>query len=150
MAKDIEIYVQGNDFIPRMSLANIAKLFAMLGAIDETDLDLNTVVKIMQGVEDESTEELLKGLNEVMNEANESTEVDYCQLKHCGTIYYIKRTRNGDDCSHNMFKVPREYFDDQLLFLKEMIDDHGSINYFKTMERLKYGKHYSSSLKTLT
>ena len=132
-----------------MSLANTAKMFAMLGAIDETELDLGTVVKIMQGTEDESTEELLDHLNEVMNEANESTEVEYCQLKHCGNIYYIKRDKHGDNCSHNMYQVPREYFDDQLLFLKEMVDDHGSINYFKIMGRLKQSKHYSRSLKKL-
>ena len=120
-----------------MSLANTAKMFAMLGAIDETELDLGTVVKIMQGTEDESTIELLNHLNKVMDEANESTEVDYCQMKLCGKIYYMRGIEDENEYFHKMFLVPREFFDDKLLFLKEMVDDHGSISYFKIMKNLK-------------
>ena len=140
LTSDIESYVQGDDCIPRFSLGNTAELFAMIGAVDSTDLNFLTTIRILKGEQDAKTIELLKKLNKNMREARNAVKMQkYCQLQLSGRVFYITDSDYGTpEFYPRIFEVTRKFIDDAFLVLDRMIDDHFGSAYKDAFDRIKY------------
>ena len=140
LTSDIESYVQGDDCIPRFSLGNTAELFAMIGAVDSTDLNFLTTIRILKGEQDAKTIELLKKLNKNMREARNAAKMQkYCQLQLSGRVFYITDSDYGTpEFYPRIFEVTRKFIDDAFLVLDRMIDDHFGSAYKDAFDRIKY------------
>ena len=140
LTSDIESYVQGDDCVPRFSLGNTAELFAMIGAVDSTDLNFLTTIRILKGEQDAETIELLKKLNKNMREARNAVKMQkYCQLQLSGRVFYITESDYGTPQFHpRIFEVTRKFIDDAFLVLDRMIDDHFGSAYKDVFDRIKY------------
>ena len=140
LTSDIESYVQGDDCVPRFSLGNTAELFAMIGAVDSTDLNFLTTIRILKGEQDAQTIELLKELNKNMREARNAAKMQkYCQLQLSGRVFYITESDYGTpQFRPRIFEVTRKFIDDAFLVLDRMIDDHFGSAYKDVFDRIKY------------
>ena len=140
LTSDIESYVQGDDCVPRFSLGNTAELFAMIGAVDSTDLNFLTTIRILKGEQDAKTIELLKKLNKNMREARNAAKMQkYCQLQLSGRVFYITDSDYGTpEFYPRIFEVTRKFIDDAFLVLDRMIDDHFGSAYKDVFDRIKY------------
>ena len=140
LTSDIESYVQGDDCVPRFSLGNTAELFAMIGAVDSTDLNFLTTIRILKGEQDAKTIELLKKLNKNMREARNAVKMQkYCQLQLSGRVFYITDSDYGTpEFYPRIFEVTRKFIDDAFLVLDRMIDDHLGHAYKDVFDRIKY------------
>ena len=140
LTSDIESYVQGDDCVPRFSLGNTAELFAMIEAVDTTNLNILSTIKILKGEQDAKTIELLRKLNRKMREArNEAKMEKYCQLQLSGRVFYITESDYGTHEFHpRVFEVTREFIDEAFLILDRMIDDHKGKAYKDVFDRIKY------------
>ena len=140
LTSDIESYVQGDDCVPRFSLGNTAELFAMIGAVDSTDLNFLTTIRILKGEQDAKTIELLKKLNKNMREARNAVKMQkYCQLQLSGRVFYITDSDYGTpEFYPRIFEVTRKFIDDAFLVLDRMIDDHFGSAYKDVFDRIKY------------
>ena len=140
LTSDIESYVQGDDCVPRFSLGNTAELFAMIGAVDSTDLNFLTTIRILKGEQDAKTIELLKKLNKNMREARNAVKMQkYCQLQLSGRVFYITDSDYGTpEFYPRIFEVTRKFIDDAFLVLDRMIDDHFGSAYKDAFDRIKY------------
>ena len=140
LTSDIESYVQGDDCVPRFSLGNTAELFAMIGAVDSTNLNVLSTIKILKGEQDAKTIKLLKKLNENMRLARNGAKMQkYCQLQLSGRVFYITESDYGTPEFHpRVFEVTREFIDDAFLILDRMIEDHKGPAYKDAFDRIKY------------
>ena len=140
LTSDIESYVQGDDCVPRFSLGNTAELFAMIGAVDSTNLNVLSTIKILKGEQDAKTIELLKKLNKNMREARNAVKMQkYCQLQLSGRVFYITDSDYGTpEFYPRIFEVTRKFIDDAFLVLDRMIDDHFGSAYKDVFDRIKY------------
>ena len=71
----IKIFINQNDFVPRLSLANLAKLIAMARAIDaelsNMSLKIKDYLKILTVVDDEKVNEIISNLSVVTSKVNQ-------------------------------------------------------------------------------
>merc|ERR1712170_10323 len=65
--ENINIFVNGNDCVPRLSLANMAKLLAMLRAFDKVELNVQDYLKILAGIEDSEVTEKLEEFSQILD-----------------------------------------------------------------------------------
>ena len=72
---DIKIFINQNDCVPRLSLANMAKLIAMARAIDDElsnmSLEIKDYLKILAVVDEEKVNEIIKKLSAVTSKVNQ-------------------------------------------------------------------------------
>ena len=72
---DIKIFINQNDCVPRLSLANMAKLIAMARAIDgelsSMSLEIKDYLKILAVVDDEKVNEIINKLSAVTSKVNQ-------------------------------------------------------------------------------
>ena len=140
LTSDIESYIQGADCVPRFTLANTAEIFAMLCAIDATDLSWDATIKILRGKQDQKTLKLLQTLIQNMERARREVEEknEFVQLKLSGQIFYIgKSDFESHEFVHRMFKVSSDFIDDAFLLMEKMIADHTTDLYKKALNELK-------------
>ena len=129
LTKVINTYVNEKDCVPRFSLANTAKLCAMICAADATKISFTTRKNICLDIKDDDTEEALELLNKNMEEAKDQIKDKYCHFQLVGDIHHITK--------ENIFKVKSCDIDDVFLIVKHMLDHHGSKSYRDSFNKLR-------------
>ena len=83
----INIFINQNDCVPRLSLANLAKLIAMARAIDgelsSMSLEIKDYLKILAVVDDEKVNEIINKLSAVTSKVNQD---QFPNLDHVGML----------------------------------------------------------------
>jgi hypothetical protein len=124
----IKIYINGNDVVPRLSLANMAKLMAMLRSIDQVPMTVQDHLKILAGLEEP---EVLENLSKIQAALDNVVQDQFPALDHPGTIFYLKRDleQQADPGSEGkpIFRIcqtPSKFFSESLLLFENMVLDH--------------------------
>ena len=112
----------------------------MVEVIDDFDLGVPNIFKILNGDRDETTVGLLETLNQKMEEARQCARLkQYYQLKLSGTVFYVIESDYGTSEFHpRMYKVPNQVIDDTFMVLEKMIDNHLGHAYKNAFDNLKY------------
>ena len=129
--KNIQIFVNGNDCVPRLTLANMAQVIAMIRAIDDSELDTKDYLKILAGIEDEDVKTKLDNL---VNQITNVKQNEFPNLDHPGSIYYLKNNAEGT----TMFKTSGQYFSKSLLLFDGMVLDHLQPYYEAAFANVKF------------
>ena len=115
----INIFINGNDIVPRLSLANLAKLLAMCRAVDQIDLKIQDHLKILAGLRDP---EILEDLETLANAVARVKQDQFPSLEHPGKIFYLKRL--GNSKTFKLLTEPGSFFSTNLLLFENMVLDH--------------------------
>ena len=116
--ENINIFVNGNDCVPRLSLANMAKLLATLRAIDKISLSVQDTLKILAGLEESEVNANLNQLAEIISKVEQK---QFPQLQHPGKVFYLRRINSKE---FGVFSTPGEFFSSSLLLFENMALDH--------------------------
>jgi hypothetical protein len=94
----IDIYIFGQDCIPRVSLASAARLLAALRAVDKLDLSPKQTLSVLAADSDEKSldEETQKNLASVSDAVAEAPQERFPFLDHPGKVHYLY-PRKGDE-----------------------------------------------------
>ena len=117
-SQNIDIFINGNDCVPRLTLANMAKLMSMLRAVDQVPLSVQDHLKIIAGVDDPEVSKNLEKLSQALSQADQD---QFPKLEHPGKIFYLHKE------APKKFKIltsPGKYFSENLLFFENMVLDH--------------------------
>ena len=129
--KNIHIFINGNDCVPRLTLANMALVIAMIRAIDDSELDAKDYLKILAGIEDEDVKTKLENLVTLITDVEQN---EFPNLDHPGSIYYLKSNAEGT----TMFKTSGQYFSKSLLLFDGMVLDHLQPYYEAAFANVKF------------
>ena len=113
----------------------------MLTAIDQTNLNIESAIKILRGIQDDSTIRTLTKLNKNMDKAllDQDLVGDHVQLELQGKIYYIcESDYQSREFRHRLFQVSNDFIDQTFLVLDNMINDHMGPQYKNAFKKLKY------------
>jgi len=116
--QNINIFVNGNDCVPRLSLANMAKLLATLRAIDKINLSVQDTLKILAGL---GESEVNANLNQLAETISKVEQKQFPQLQHPGKVFYLRRV---DSKNFRIFSTPEDFFSSSLLLFENMALDH--------------------------
>ena len=116
--ENINIFVNGNDCVPRLSLANMAKLLATLRAIDKISISVQDTLKILAGREES---EVNANLNQLAETISKVEQKQFPQLQHPGKVFYLRRINSKE---FGVFSTPGEFFSSSLLLFENMALDH--------------------------
>ena len=117
--QNINIFINGNDCVPRLSLANMAKLLATLRAFDQISISIQDTLKILAGLEDNT--EVEANLDKLAIAITNVEQDQFPKLEHLGNIFYMRKV---DSNIFKVFSTPGEFFTDSLLLLENMALDH--------------------------
>ena len=147
--KNIIIFVNGNDCVPRLSLANCAWLLAALRGID--NLKLTTYDQLSIIVQKSTTKELpilrpTNVVNDLLKQcqtAIANIDVQYQEkFKYLGHpshfVYYLSPTYDKDIkiLSVSLVRKKAKYFSHLLLMFSKMIADHFQWNYEESLNKV--------------
>ena len=119
----IDIFINENDCVPRLSLANIAKLLAIMEAIDDIELPLKDQIMIYGGFKD--TPYLLEDFKELVKIVTETEQDQFPRLEIPGRVFHFCRSKNKLHPSRfRLYTNSQDFFSDSLLLLKRMILNH--------------------------
>ena len=158
----IDIYINGQDCVPRMSLATLTKVISMARAVDAIEMtaleQVQMIIGTLAGV-DETTPGIKENLAKVQRVISEIDQDRFPFLEHPGKIPFLfpshGKERPFGQCSpgYELFSVAgksrKEYslateesptFSRQLLLLDRMVLDHLEQYYRKAMDRTVIGK----------
>ena len=114
----INIYINGNDCVPRLSLANMAKLLATLREIDKESISIQDTLKILAGLNEP---EVLNNLDRLAETISKVDQKQFAKLEHPGQVFYLRKV---DSKNFKIFSIPGEYFSSSLLLFENMALDH--------------------------
>lgn len=115
----IDIFTYGNDFIPRLSLATMAKLMSSLQYMDQVPLGLSQALTLIMGWE---SSERASARIEILSQVLEKVDQDaFAPLEHPGQMFHLRQVQPN---KVKMFLVPRQYFTHSLFILDSMVTDH--------------------------
>lgn len=114
----INIYINGNDCVPRLSLANMAKLLATLREIDKESISIQDTLKILAGL---NKPEVLNNLDKLAETISKVDQKQFAKLEHPGQVFYFRKV---DPKNFKVFSTPGEYFSSSLLLFENMALDH--------------------------
>ena len=114
----INIYINGNDCVPRLSLANMAKLLATLREIDKESISIPDTLKILAGLNEP---EVLNKLDKLAETISKVDQKQFAKLEHPGQVFYLRKV---DSKNFKVFSTPGEYFSSSLLLFENMALDH--------------------------
>ena len=127
----INIYINGNDCVPRLSLANMAKLLATLREIDKESISIQDTLKIFAGL---SEPEVLNNLDRLAETISKVDQKQFAKLEHPGQIFYLRKV---DPKNFKVFSTPGEYFSSSLLLFENMALDHLQPYYEEAFDNVK-------------
>jgi len=128
---NIDIFINGNDVVPRLSLANMAKLLAMLRALDKVDLNIQEYLKILAGIEEPEVTENLETFSQILDGVEQDK---FPNMQHHGRIFYLRRLQEGH---FKIYDTPGNFFSDSLLLFENMISDHLQPYYEEAFSKVK-------------
>lgn len=121
---DIKIFINQNDCVPRLSLANMAKLIAMARAIDDElsnmSLEIKDYLKILAVVDEEKVNDIIKKLSAVTSKVNQD---QFPTLDHIGQVYYLTKPKH-ELGKFQIMNPPGQFFSRSLLLFDNMILHH--------------------------
>lgn len=133
MKDKIEIYINGKDCVPRLSLANLTKLMAMCRAVDQVPMTVQDQVKILAGIDGPEVRANLDKLSDALDKVNQDR---FPNLDHHGHIFYMRRKgQNIDD--FGLFKAPGTFFTDSIQLFDNMVADHMQPYYEEAFAKVK-------------
>lgn len=164
--KKIIIFVNGNDCVPRLSLANCAWLLSALRAIDNLNLSVYEQLSII--VQKGTAKELpiIQPSNIVNNNLQKVTtairgidgqyQERFKYLNHPSAyVYYLESSGKGSPRTNSPVLLVRrkaKYFSHLLLVFSKMIADHLQWNYDAALDKVTYeyedGDDQDGSIKT--
>ena len=128
--ENIDIFINGNDCVPRLSLANMAKLLAMLRAFDKVELNVQDYLKILAGIEDSEVTEKLEEFSQILDGVDQD---QFPNMQHHGKIFYFKR-----EADHfKIYDTPGNFFSESLLLFENMVLDHLQPYYEEAFSKAK-------------
>ena len=123
IAGAIDIFVNNVDCVPRLSLASVARLLAMVRAVDELGLSVGEQLKLL--AEREETENLMESVKTAVIEAKQD---QFPSLEHPGTVFHIMKSSEEDSDKdgekHLIYLSKSRIFTESILLLENMIADH--------------------------
>ena len=128
---NIDIFINGNDVVPRLSLANMAKLLAMLRAFDKVDLNIQDYLKILAGIEEPEVTDNLEKFSQILDGVEQDK---FPNMQHHGRIFYLRRLQEGH---FKIYDTPGNFFSDSLLLFENMISDHLQPYYEEAFSKVK-------------
>ena len=152
--QNVMIFVNGNDCVPRLSLANCAWLLAALRAVDNlnlTALDILSIIfqkltdkelPVMQStnIVNANLQKVLMALSGIDGQYQEK----FKYLSHPSSyVYYLSPTygkdNKGTKClSVSLIRKKAKHFSHLLLMFSKMIDDHFQWNYDNALNKISY------------
>ncbi len=135
----IHIYINSNDCVPRLSLANMASLMAKLRAIDNLPMGVQEHFQIFAGLDDPKVKENLESIVRVTEKVSQD---HFASLEHPGQIYYLKR-ESSSQSQEKLFKLcttPSAFFSGSLLLFENMVLDHLQPYYEEAFANVKIFK----------
>ena len=120
MKNHIKNFVNRNDIVPRLSLANMAKIVAMARAIDEIELNALDYAKIIAGIDDPEVNSNLEKLSNIVSKVKQD---QFPYLEHPGNVYYFQQSKS-DPQKFQVSNPTGKYFSESLLFFDNMVLDH--------------------------
>ncbi|XP_059086966.1 uncharacterized protein LOC131883499 isoform X2 [Tigriopus californicus] len=138
MKDAINIYINNQDCVPRMCLGSIAKLLAMVRAVDKLNIEKRDQFKVFIGYDDDETKQNFARIQSVIQEIKQDR---FPFLEHPGIINYLYKLKpvegEGDDLSDKMCVVNQDSasFTRELIILERMILDHLKPYYIKAFDK---------------
>ena len=122
LIQNIDIFINNDDIIPRISLASIVKMFKMLRAIDSLDLSNYEVFQLI--FQPTYTEDTSSNMEKVRNAIDNIQLEDIHLLHHPGRIHYFHR-KKIDECLEYFISEQQSFsFSNDILILDQMVFDH--------------------------
>ena len=121
----IQIYVNKNDLVPRLSLASVAKLLATVTEVDSLGLSLAEQLAVLRDRDTSEVRRNLRTLREIIRTDGQSSP-DFPE--HPGTVYHIRRSKT-DEKKHLVFRSKSKAFSRKIVLTENMITDHCSVGY---------------------
>jgi len=129
----IDIFVNNFDCVPRLSLASVARLLAMVRAVDELGLTVGEQLKVL--TEREEAADLMERVKTAVIDAKQD---QFPPLEHPGTVFHIMKSEdeelNSDGEKQLIYLSKSRIFTESILLLENMIVDHLHGNYEKVLK----------------
>ena len=132
---NIDIFINNDDCIPRMSLGSIAKLIRMVRAIDELDLTAKDHLQLI--FQPNSTPEIIENQEKINTVLTAIKQDTFRYLEHPGKIHYLKRIESDQI---NLLSLPQQQSETicrDIFLLERMVYDHLSPDYLNAMKTCK-------------
>ena len=141
MKAAIKIFVNKNDCVPRMSLANTAKIIAMMSVIDQNEeMTIQEYWKILgpkklTKASEDDIDKILDGLAQALQRATPPQD-QFPVLDHPGTIYHLLKV---GQVGNVLYRRKSHYFSRLLSLhdLDDMFKHHKSYKYKRAFEKVK-------------
>ena len=133
LVNNIDIFINNDDIIPRISLASIVKLLKMIRAIDNLNLTNYEIFQLIfqPGYTEESTQNMDK-----IQAAIEDIKLDDIHfLHHPGRIHYFHRKMVDDTIEHFLSEQETFAFSNDIILLDQMVFDHTQPYYEEAFEK---------------
>jgi len=127
--KNLKIIIFNNDIVPRLSLANIAKMLRVLRKMDDLNVPLYSLVSIITDNMSEEDQMMFTKLKSLINQEDQTT---FAPLDHPADIIHIRRTEE----KLRLYKAEPLIFSKAILLLENMILDHIHNEYARALESL--------------
>ena len=124
---NIDIFVNNDDCIPRMSLASIAKLVKMVRAVDSLNLTAREHLQLI--FQPDATPESTENYNRIKDAITNITQDTFGYLEHPGKIHYIKRIETDDVVTFSLSQQRSERLSQDVFLQDRMVYDHLSQYY---------------------
>ena len=122
LIQNIDIFINNDDIIPRISLASIVKMFKMLRAIDSLDLSNYEVFQLI--FQPTYTEDTSSNMEKVRNAIDNIQLEDIHLLHHPGRIHYFHRKKIDESLEYFISEQQSFSFSNDILILDQMVFDH--------------------------
>ena len=130
----IDIFVNNFDCVPRLSLASVARLLAMVRAVDELGLTVGEQLKVL--TEREEAADIMENVKTAVIEAKQD---QFPLLEHPGNVFHIMKSSDEEDLNDDgekqlIYLSKSRIFTESILLLENMIDDHLHGSYEKVLK----------------
>ena len=129
----IDIFVNNFDCVPRLSLASVARLLAMLRAVDELGLSVGEQLRVL--MEREESADHMESIKAAVSEAKQD---QFSHLEHPGTVFHIMKSNeeelNKDGEKQIVYLSKSKIFTESILLLENMVVDHLHASYEKVLK----------------
>ena len=131
----IDIFINNDDIIPRISLAAIVKIMKMIRAIDNLNLTNYEIFQLI--FQPEYSEETIKNMAKIRSTIEKVKLDDIPFLHHPGRIHYFHRKKVLDSIEYFLSEQESFAFSNDIILLDQMVFDHTQPYYEEAFEKCK-------------
>jgi len=132
----IEIYINSNDIVPRLSFATLTNLKFMMRAVDDLDLSIKQKFDIL------FLDKNMEMVKEAVDRVRQVKKIP--SLEHPGRIYHLVRSKY-DSNKFVVGKTRSDIFTDTICLVNRMFRDHFNTAYETVFLKADHGLDFSSS-----